>query len=190
MWPPAPARQPSGKHIRRPIVSTFAIFLDLKATDQVRNIICYNHLPVIPAGNYAGITDSVDRAAAFGYDGVELALLRAEGLDIVKEAAGKSVRLMPDLFHRNIEDASFRAAFESARGYVGDLHVAGSKRLAPGRGHMPLDEIFQIFGDIGYDGYLTVEMLPKPEPDQTAAQAARYLLGKLNLKRDVSRRPT
>jgi hypothetical protein len=39
-----------------------------------------------------------------------------------------------------------------------------------------------IFGDIGYDGYLTVEMLPKPEPDQAAAQAARCLLGKLNLK--------
>ena len=37
---------------------------------------------------------------------------------------------------------------------------------------------------------ITVEILPKPEPDRAAAQAARYLLGKLNLKRDVSRRPT
>ena len=103
----------------------------------------------------------------------------AEGLDIVKEAARKSVRLMPDLFHMNIEDASFRAAFESARGYISYVHVADSNRLAPGWGHMPFDEIFQILGDIGYDGYLTAEILPKPDPDQAAAQAAKYLLGKL-----------
>jgi sugar phosphate isomerase/epimerase len=44
---------------------------------------------------------------------------------------------------------------------------------------MPFDEIFQILADIGYDGYLTAEILPKPDPDQAAAQAARYLLGKL-----------
>jgi sugar phosphate isomerase/epimerase len=106
----------------------------------------------------------------------------AEGLAIVKETARKNVRLMPDLFHMNIEDASFRAAFESARGYIGYVHVADSNRLAPGWGHMPFDEIFQILADIGYDGYLTAEILPKPDPDQAAAQAARYLLGKLKLK--------
>src|SRR5208283_5280333 len=89
-------------------------------------------------------------------------------------------------FYFDIEDASFRAAFESARDHIGYVHVADSNRLAPGWGHMPFDEIFHILGDIGYDGYLTVEILPKPEPDRAAAQAARYLLGKLNLKRDVS----
>jgi len=47
----------------RPIASTFAIFLDLKATDQIRNIICYNNLPVILAGNYAGLSDSYDGAS-------------------------------------------------------------------------------------------------------------------------------
>jgi hypothetical protein len=29
------------------------------------------------------------------------------------------------------------------------------------------------------DGYLTAEMLPEADPDQAAAQAARYLLGKV-----------
>jgi transketolase len=47
----------------RPIASTFAIFLDLKAADQIRNIICYNNLPVILAGNYAGLSDSYDGAS-------------------------------------------------------------------------------------------------------------------------------
>lgn len=103
-----------------------------------------------------------------------------EGLDIVKEAGRRCVKLMPDLFHMNIEDASFRLVFESARAYISYVHVADSNRLAPGWGHMPFDEIFEILGDVGYDGYLTAEILPKPEPDLAAAQAAAYLLRRLN----------
>jgi transketolase len=59
----------------RPIVSTFAIFLDLKATDQIRNIICYNNLPVILAGNYAGLSDSYDGASHQSI--LDLAVMRA-----------------------------------------------------------------------------------------------------------------
>jgi sugar phosphate isomerase/epimerase len=102
-----------------------------------------------------------------------------EGLEIVQAAGRKCVKLMPDLFHMNIEDASFRQAFWAARDEISYIHVADSNRLAPGWGHLPFDEIFEILAGIGYDGYLTVEILPKPDPDQAAAQAARYLLQKL-----------
>jgi 5-keto-L-gluconate epimerase len=83
---------------------------------------------------------------------------------------------MPDLFHMNIEDVSFRKVFETGRKYISYVHVADSNRLAPGWGHMPFDEIFEILSDIGYGGYLTAEILPKPDPEQAAAQAAKYLL--------------
>ena len=103
----------------------------------------------------------------------------AEGLEIVKRAGRRCVKLMPDLFHMNIEDASFRQAFEPARDYIGYVHVADSNRLAPGWGHMPFDEIFQILSDIRYDGYITAEILPKPAPDAAAAQAIRFLRARL-----------
>lgn len=47
----------------RPVVNAFAIFLALKATDQVRNVLCYNRLPVVLAGSYAGLSDSFDGAS-------------------------------------------------------------------------------------------------------------------------------
>jgi transketolase len=47
----------------RPVVNAFAIFLALKATDQVRNVLCYNRLPVVLAGTYAGLSDSFDGAS-------------------------------------------------------------------------------------------------------------------------------
>ena len=98
-----------------------------------------------------------------------------EGLEIVRESGRRCVRLMPDMFHMNIEDASFREALTAAREFIGYVHVADSNRLAPGWGHMPFDEIFGILQDIGYDGWVTAEILPLPDPDSAARQAARFL---------------
>jgi len=47
----------------RPVASAFAIFLTLKAAEQISNIICYNKLPVILLGGYAGLSDSFDGAS-------------------------------------------------------------------------------------------------------------------------------
>jgi sugar phosphate isomerase/epimerase len=99
----------------------------------------------------------------------------SEGLDIIRRAARPCVKLMPDLFHMNIEDASFRESFEAARDYITYVHVADSNRLAPGWGHMPFGEIFGVLSDIGYRGYLTAEILPRPDPDSAAQQAIRFL---------------
>lgn len=44
----------------RPVVNSFAIFLSLKCAEQIRSTICYNNLPVIIAGTYAGVSDSFD----------------------------------------------------------------------------------------------------------------------------------
>lgn len=98
-----------------------------------------------------------------------------EGLEIVRASGRRCVRLMPDLFHMNIEDASFRDALTAAREYIGYVHVADSNRLAPGWGHMPFDEIFGILKDVGYNGWITAEILPQPDPDSAARQAARFL---------------
>jgi len=59
----------------RPVVSTFALFLTLKCADQIRNIIAYNKLPVILAGNYAGLSDSYDGASHQSI--LDVAMMRA-----------------------------------------------------------------------------------------------------------------
>jgi transketolase len=59
----------------RPVVNSFAVFLTLKATEQIRNVICYNKLPVILAGSYAGLSDSYDGASHQSIE--DIALMRA-----------------------------------------------------------------------------------------------------------------
>jgi transketolase len=58
-----------------PVVNAFAIFLALKATDQIRNTICYNNLPVIIAGAYGGLSDSFDGASHQAI--TDIAIMRA-----------------------------------------------------------------------------------------------------------------
>ena len=46
-----------------PVINAFAIFIALKCMDQIRHDFCYNKLPVVIAGAYAGLSDSFDGAS-------------------------------------------------------------------------------------------------------------------------------
>ncbi|MFH2114223.1 MAG: transketolase C-terminal domain-containing protein [Spirochaetota bacterium] len=66
----------------RPVVNAFAIFLALKATDQIRNVLAYNSLPVILAGAYGGLSDSFDGASHQSV--TDIAMMRAiPGLEVL-----------------------------------------------------------------------------------------------------------
>ena len=58
-----------------PVINAFAIFIALKSTDQIRNDICYNNLPVIIAGAYGGLSDSFDGASHQAIE--DIAIMRA-----------------------------------------------------------------------------------------------------------------
>ena len=54
-------------------------------------------------------------------------------------------------------------------------HLADSNRYAPGMGHTNFDDIFSHLRGARYDGWLSVEILPKPDPQTAARRAAEYL---------------
>ena len=75
----------------RPVVSTFALFLTLKGADQIRNVVCYNKLPVILAGNYAGLSDSYDGASHQSI--LDIAIMRAlPNVTVIVPADGVELR--------------------------------------------------------------------------------------------------
>jgi len=59
------------------------------------------------------------------------------------------------------------------------VHVADSNRLAPGMGHLNFERLVNVLKSIGYDGYLTVEIIPKPPVKivfEKAAESLRTLI--------------
>ena len=85
--------------------------------------------------------------------------------------------LMPDLFHMNIEDPSIEGSLHKHAGRIGYIHCADSNRHAPGRGHLDFSSIAATLTAIGYRGYVTAEILPIPDPDTAAGEAAVFLKG-------------
>lgn len=75
-----------------PVVNAFAIFLALKSTDQIRNVLCYNSLPVIIAGAYGGLSDSFDGASHQSI--TDIAIMRAlPNMEVIVPADSRQAEL-------------------------------------------------------------------------------------------------
>ena len=99
----------------------------------------------------------------------------AEGVRLLNRLGRENVKLMPDLFHMNIEDPSIEGTLMKYADYISYIHVADTNRYAPGRGHMDFKSIFTTLNTIRYRGFLSVEILPFPTPDAAALEAIQYL---------------
>ena len=81
-----------------------------------------------------------------------------------------NVRVLADLFHMNIEEADSAAALREAGDLVGHVHFADSNRRAIGFGQTNVAPIIAALRAIGYQGYLSAEILPLPDARSAAAQ--------------------
>lgn len=98
-----------------------------------------------------------------------------EGAELMRHVDRPNMKLMPDVFHMNIEDAGIGPTLARHIEHIGYVHLADSNRNAPGWGHTDFDDIFSHLSRADYDGWVSVEILPRPDPDAAAAQAARFL---------------
>ena len=85
----------------------------------------------------------------------------------------KNVRILADLFHMNIEEADPAAAIADAGNLIGHVHFADSNRRAIGLGHTDIARIHAALDKIGYDGFLSAEILPLPDAETAARETMR-----------------
>lgn len=93
----------------------------------------------------------------------------AQTADFLDPLLTRNVRILGDLFHMNIEESSIPDAFASAGKWVGHVHFADSNRRAIGMGHTPIDPVVRALHGIGYRGYLSAEIFPRPNAEEAAA---------------------
>lgn len=92
-----------------------------------------------------------------------------EAAELLDKLNADNVGIMADVFHMNIEDDIIADSLIRNKRYVKYIHIADSNRLAPGMGHTDFAAIIDALGQIGYDGWLSVEVLPGNDPDGIAA---------------------
>jgi 5-keto-L-gluconate epimerase len=101
----------------------------------------------------------------------------AEGLAFVAEVNHPAVGLLLDTFHGNIEENSWTEPLRQvmAAGKLWHVHVGDNNRLAPGRGLIDFPAIIGTLKSIDYQGYISAELLPRPDGDAAARQMLSYL---------------
>lgn len=99
-----------------------------------------------------------------------------QAVDFLANHRLENVLLLADLFHMNIEETDPATSIYYAQSYIGHVHFADSNRQAIGFGHTNLSPIIGALREIGYDGYLSAEILPLPDPETAARQTISSFL--------------
>lgn len=95
-----------------------------------------------------------------------------EGVDLLGTLDTQNVKLLPDLFHMNIEEEDVAQAFRDGKGFVGHIHFVDSTRKACGWGHTDFGPIVEALVETGYDGYVSAECFAIPTSEDAARQTA------------------
>ena len=82
----------------------------------------------------------------------------------------QNVKLLCDLFHMNIEERDVAAALRLVGPKLGHVHFVDTNRRAVGFGHLDANAVAQALREIGYDGFVSAEVLPLPDSETAARQ--------------------
>lgn len=96
-----------------------------------------------------------------------------DGAKFIESNKFKNIQLLADLFHMNIEEADPAASIQKNIQYIGHVHFADSNRKPVGFGHTTMNPIAEVLTAAGYDGYVSAEAFPWPDPELAAAQTIR-----------------
>ncbi len=96
-----------------------------------------------------------------------------ESYDFIKES-GLPLYLMLDTFHMNIEDVSVEESLRYCRDLIKHVHFLDSNRLAPGMGHSDMEGYYGVLQEIGYEGYLCLEALSRPDEHTCAMKGIEF----------------
>jgi sugar phosphate isomerase/epimerase len=82
----------------------------------------------------------------------------------------KNVKVLADVFHLNIEEASLPDAIRTYGELLGHLHFADNNRRAVGFGGIDYASVVTALREIKYEGYVSGEVLPWPDSPSAARQ--------------------
>ncbi len=128
--------------------------------------------PVLDAAASAGVRLVIEPINRYETD---FLVTVGEALAFIEASGAPHLGVLADTFHMNIEEASIEGALQEAGGRLWHVHTADSNRRAPGAGHLDFGAIVGALAGLGYDGFLSAEILPKPDPEAAARQALETL---------------
>lgn len=98
----------------------------------------------------------------------------AQACRMADDVNHRSVGVMADAFHMNIEESSPGAAIRFAGSRLKHIHIADSTRGPAGTGHVDFSEALHAMMDIDYDGAVVMEFMRKAANPYDALDGAAH----------------
>lgn len=98
-----------------------------------------------------------------------------EALEVLDKIKMDNIGILFDTFHANIEEISIGESIQRADDRLFHVHIADSNRWAPGYGHLDFNQISEVLSGIGYQGFGSLESLPKPNPKICLQESAVFI---------------
>lgn len=98
-----------------------------------------------------------------------------DGIAMVQRVSHPNFGLMLDTYHMNIEDVDIYDSLRQARPYLWFVHFTDNNRRWPGSAHLDFARIVAVLEEISYRGYISLEILPWPDPDTAARSSIQSL---------------
>ncbi|MFZ5944363.1 MAG: TIM barrel protein [Bacillota bacterium] len=98
----------------------------------------------------------------------------SQGLEVINTLKHPNLKLLIDTFHMNIEEPSIYESIRAARGYISHVHIADSNRWSMGCGHLDFEKILEVLTEINYNGALSAELLPMPNPEEAVKKIIEF----------------
>jgi D-psicose/D-tagatose/L-ribulose 3-epimerase len=103
------------------------------------------------------------RGVALGIEAInryetDLVTTAAQAVRMAEDTGYEGVGVLLDTYHLNIEEKDIGAALRVAGRRLIHMHVVENDRGVPGSGNIAWDAVAQALSDIGYGGWVTLEM--------------------------------
>jgi D-psicose/D-tagatose/L-ribulose 3-epimerase len=115
----------------------------------------------------------------------------ADTVKMCKDVGEPCVKVHFDTFHANIEEKNLPEAVRQTGEFLAHFHASENDRGMIGSGHIPYEEIFGVFRELGYDEWVVVEAFSSsvkeiaaatsiwrdlaPDPEALAREGLAYL---------------
>ena len=88
----------------------------------------------------------------------------AQGMALIDQVGADNFGLLLDTFHMNIEEPDILQSISACGDRIFHFHVADSNRWYTGAGHLDFAGILSRLQSTGYDGFVSGEFMPLPDP--------------------------
>lgn len=98
-----------------------------------------------------------------------------DGIDFIQRPGLGTIDFLLDTHHMFIEDSDMIESFRLTAGKIAHIHISDSNRRYPGGGNVDYDAVGKILKAIGYQGAVSLEIIPYPDGTRAAKNGIEWM---------------